>query len=215
MLAPHRVHTRALILLQSQIPFVLIGPAAVGLPKRLGGVWSDTSIMHTALDVLGLPPHPLIDEEAKVARGSDDLSGPLRKYSELMVTPSDLLGLSVLSHWQRPPARTFTSCAFEDACMGLCETYTKWVLRMDSGQLHAYFHDDHFETQNIALRYRQSHKAAVRKSLKAWKAAVDSLHNFVKVRHFCARALFALPYLGSFTCGVLACDPCLDGEINV
>ncbi|KAL1508588.1 hypothetical protein AB1Y20_004686 [Prymnesium parvum] len=197
-------HGGAIYNTQSQIPFVLIGPAAVGLPKRLGGVWSDTSIMHTALDVLGLPPHPLIDEhaaeEAKVARGSDDLSGPLRKYSELMVTPSDLLGLSVLSHWQRPPARTFTSCAFEDACMGLCETYTKWVLRMDSGQLHAYFHDDHFETQNIALRYRQSHKAAVRKSLKAWKAAVDSLHNFVKVERV-SECPYHAPYRmrGTFT----------------
>ena len=99
-----RVHGGTVYDTQVRVPFVAFGPIAMkgmepGMPKRVPGVWSDTSIGPTLLEALGLRHRDCPTLTASVP-------GPL-----------DVFGCSVLS--SPPPRHAMVSCAFDSTCVGL------------------------------------------------------------------------------------------------
>ena len=100
---------------QARVPFVAFGPIARGMPKRVPGVWSDTSIGPTLLEALGL--------RHRDCRGRMAASLQQQPVVAAGVSPGvspgvlDIFGCSVLS--SAPPTHALMSCAFDNACVGL------------------------------------------------------------------------------------------------
>lgn len=190
---------------QARVPLLIVGPGARGLPSRVSGIWSDTSIAHTVLEMMGLARHPLVGSplltdliEESLARqqpvSQSDATAP-----GVTVTSADLIGLSVLSNWHRPPTHAFMSCAFERACIGLRQQHLKWVWLWGGrshrafttggrgdGRLGVFYTGDEYEVDDVSSFLEPSNRERVVAAMKAWERTVNQLHEGTKVlSHLC------------------------------
>ena len=198
---------------QTHIPLLIIGQPARHLPRRISGVWSETAIMHTVLDLLELPPHPLVG--SPLLQRALDAHQPMAQDAEaradgntgllLPVQEGDLLGRSVLRNWREPPTHAFMSCAFESSCIGLRRAHTKWVWRLDArpaseeagGRLEVYYRGDDYEEESITKAFPPSERSMVTRAMRSWVQAVNAMHEGeAVVDHVCPFDLpFAFIYL--------------------
>ena len=90
-----------------------LAQSPLGMPKRLGGIWSDTSLGPTLLEGLGVhPPHE--NRAAHVAREPRRSQVTMPSADALAnLSLADLYGRSILRQYTQPPRRTFLSCAFD------------------------------------------------------------------------------------------------------
>lgn len=183
---------------QARIPLLIWGPAARRLPPRVHGVWSDTSVAHTVLDALGLPPHPLTGSRKLRAyvRASADRTSTSDGGAPLRIIPADVLGPSVLSHWRSPPTRAFVSCAFDRTCVGLKQQKVKWVLRPKGAgsKLEAYAAEDGYDTANIAHSFSSAQRRQATLAMRSWQRAVNALHFPLSAEVAHRICPFAAPY---------------------
>ena len=174
-------HGGAIYDTQSHVPFLLVGAAASELPEHVAGVWSETTIAHTVLDLLGLPSHPLVGSPLiRSAVDTHRSSSAAAIASGLQLSTADLLGQSLLEHWRDPPDRAFMACAFESSCIGLRKPFTKWVYRLapsgNRGTLEVYYEGDTLEEEPITSGLRMLDRQAVVEAMRRWVRAVNHLH---------------------------------------
>ena len=169
-----RVHGGTVYDTQVRVPFVAFGPIAMkgmepGMPKRVPGVWSDTSIGPTLLEALGLRHRDCPTLTASVP-------GPL-----------DVFGCSVLS--SPPPRHAMVSCAFDSMCVGLVTQMDPahgegraqlWKFasfgeeRLDAYRLDA----DPYEDNDRSVELPETERKRVLHRMRAWLRA---MHEFWSV----------------------------------
>jgi arylsulfatase A-like enzyme len=172
---------------QSRIPFLAFGPLARGMPKEVGGVWSDTSLAPSLLEAFGAPlPAGMarVAAEAEAANLGRRLAAPASNAASF---PSPTLGLgdvyclSIWSHWRVPPRQAYMSCAFDKTCAGVVMTTsrntTKYVWQVPGDTLEVYdLARDPYEEHNVASRLPREAREAVLAQIRAWSHAVSELH---------------------------------------
>ena len=169
-----RVHGGTVYDTQVRVPFVAFGPIAMkgmepGMPKRVPGVWSDTSIGPTLLEALGLRHRDCPTLTASVP-------GPL-----------DVFGCSVLS--SPPPRHAMVSCAFDSMCVGLVtqmdpahgegRTQLWKFASFGEERLEAYRLDaDPYEDNDRSVELPETERKRVQHRMRAWLRA---MHEFWSV----------------------------------
>ena len=123
------IHGGAVYETQARLPWIGFGPIAYGLPKRMGGVWSDVSMTPTLVEAMIGPVNDNAEQLRREQGSSTHVPSPPGRAGEgnasahldwplASVSEYDLVGHSMLSG-APPPTQAFMSCAFDSTCLGL------------------------------------------------------------------------------------------------
>ncbi len=173
------VHGATVYETQARLPLVAFGPIARGLPKRIDGVWSDTTMAATLLDALLGDEGPQHILAPVVGRASAD-PPQLAPWRAPVLSLADLHGRSLLRYAHQPPQHTFVSCAFDITCVGL-------ITQSRSGEVHKYIASgqqlavynlsvDTYEDHDLSHHLPAEARLAVITAMRGWISAVMALH---------------------------------------